>query len=156
MQSKFGLDKCVRAPLGKKGFVISVDVLISLMMVSFIIVASLFYLSQVTLTSWNSVDLLNVTQDEAMILDKSAVFETSLSQNSAEPILASINASPENYCFEVSVFSQSDFTLPLLHTIKTGCVKRSSDLSSVEQTFVVHSGGSVLFYVARIEGWIKS
>ena len=51
-----------------KGFIITIDSFIGLSMLAFIIVISFFYLSTVSQTSWNTVDLIDTTRDEVVVL----------------------------------------------------------------------------------------
>ena len=138
-----------------KGFIITTDAFIGLSMLAFIIVISFFYLSTVSMTSWNTVDLINLTRDEITVLEKQLVLEDAIKQSSADLILSKINATPDAYCFELSIFSGTNLDVPVLYALKTGCTKNYSQLVAADRTFVVNSDTNVEFYIAKLGGWYK-
>ncbi|MEK6958725.1 MAG: hypothetical protein AABW59_01630 [archaeon] len=138
-----------------KAFVISADSFIAFTLLLFLIMLSLFYLSQISMTSWDYVDMVNIVRDEATILEKSRSLESAIDQRSAEPLLSMLDASPGEYCFDAAIFTAQNNSLPIVYALKGGCDRSFSDLSSVERTIVSTSGGVAKFYVARISGWVK-
>ena len=140
--------------MNKNGFIISVDAFLSMTLLAFIILISFFYLSTISLSSWNSVDLINMARDEATVLEKNSSFSNAVSIGSAEEILSNLNATPEKFCFEVSI-SRQGVSVPILGTKKSGCVKSFTELYSVQRTFVVKDTTNVYFYVAKIDVWYK-
>ncbi len=137
-----------------RGFVITVDSFLGATLILLFIIISFFYLSNVSLSSWNQVDLRNIVNDEAAVLEKTLALEYAVNQSSSDVLLSMINESAPNICFEVTIIDPST-SLPLVHSLKTGCVKNASEVASVERSFVARSSGSVSFFVARVEGWIK-
>lgn len=150
----FMVDKERNKQNHEKGFVITIDSFIAVTLMLFLIVAAFFYLSKVSLTSYDSVGLRSVVFDELAVLEKNSVLEQAVLQSSSEGLLSSLNYSPANYCFEVIVFD-STVSTPILHTLKTGCVKTNKQTSSVERSFVVVDNDVASFYVARATGWAK-
>jgi len=140
--------------VNKFGFVVTVDAFLGATLVLLFIVISFFYLSHVSLTSWDQVDLRNTVNDEAAILEKTNAFEYSINQSSSDVLLAKIDESYSNTCFEVTIIDPST-SMPVIHSLKTGCTKNSSEVASVERSFVVNDDENVSFYIARVEGWIK-
>ena len=138
-----------------KGFIITTDAFIGLSMLAFIIVISFFYLSTVSLTSWNTVDLINLTRDEITVLEKQLVLEDAIKQGSADLVLSKINATPDAYCFELSLFSGANLDVPVLYALKTGCTKNYAQLVVADRTFIVNSDTNVEFYIAKLGGWYK-
>jgi len=136
----------------EKGFIITVDSFISITLVLVFVLVSFYYLSNVTINSWNTVDARTLAFDEGAVLEKSLALENSIKQSSSEPLLSIINSTPSGYCFEVIVFD-STMVLPTVHAIKTGCTKNSSTLTSVERAFVVRENSIVSVYIARINVW---
>jgi len=138
-----------------KAFVISADSFIAFTLLLFLIMLSLFYLSQISLTSWDYVDLVNIVRDEATVLEKSRVLESAIDQRSSEPLLSMLDATPGEYCFDVAIFGSSSDSVPIVYALKGGCNKLYSDSSAVERTVISTSGGTAKFYIARVTGWVK-
>ena len=138
-----------------KGFIISTDAFIGLSMLAFIVLISFFYLSTVSLNSWNTVDLINLTRDEASVLEKQFVFENAVKQSSADLILSKINATPDSHCFEVSIFAETNLNVPTIYALKTGCTKSYDQLVVANRTFIVNTDTNIGFYIAKLGAWYK-
>jgi hypothetical protein len=138
-----------------KGFLISLDSLLSLTVNMLLISMAFFYLLQVTTTAWNSVDLKLIVMDQLAVLEKSGTLENSVRQESSEPILSSINMTPHSLCFEVLVFNGENLSVPVIHAVKVGCQKSFTELTAVERTLVMVDNSDVNFLVARVSGWNK-
>lgn len=136
--------------MNKKGFIISTDSFLGLTIIAFVIVISLFYLSQVNLSSWSSIYLIDSARDVSIVLEKSDTLKNSVLLNSNELITQKLNATPDNICFEVNIFD-SENNFPKLIALKSGCSKVFSKMFSVDRSFVVDSN----FYLAKIEAWYK-
>jgi hypothetical protein len=139
--------------LNKKGFVITIDSFLSITLVAIFVMLAFGYLSLIKLDSWNSIDLKNSSSDLISILDKTNTFQNALLSSSTEGVSSILNSTPNNICFESTVFN-SDSTI-VLHLIKTGCTKDSTQVYSVERSIVLNDNGNVSFFIARIEGWFK-
>jgi ABC-type amino acid transport substrate-binding protein len=138
-----------------KGFIISTDAFIALTLLAFLAVVSFFYLSTITSTSWNTIDLINTARDEAIFLEKQQIFEDAIKQQSSDILLDKVNATPNAYCIEISIFNENNLTVPMLYVLKSDCTKGFSDLATSDRTIVVNSGNNVSFYVAKIGVWYK-
>jgi len=138
-----------------KGFIISTDAFLGLSMLAFIIVISFFYLSTVDQSSWNTVDLIDLTRDEITFLEKQQILENAIKQSSADLILSNLNATPNSPCFELSIFSETNLSVPMLYALKTGCTKNYSQLVVADRTLVVNTDTNVQFYIAKLGGWYK-
>ena len=136
-----------------RGFIITVDSFIGGTLLFFFVIISFFYLSKTTFSSWDFVDLKIMVFDQLSVLEKNLVLENSIEQGSSELLLSAINATPNNYCFEIVVFDSN--LAPVLHALKGGCVKDSSEVIGLDRTVVVNNSPALSFYVARIEGWLK-
>ena len=136
-----------------KGFIITTDAFIGLSLLTFIVVISFFYLSTVSLTSWNTVDLINMTRDEITVLEKQQVLEDAIKQSSVDLILSKINATPDSHCFELSIFPETNLIVPKLYALKTGCTKNYDQLVVANRTVIVNSDTNIEFYVAKLGGW---
>lgn len=136
-----------------RGFVLTVDSFIGLTMLLFLVLVSLYYVSQLNLASWNSIDLKNAVFDELSVLEKDSVLKGAVLESSSEGMLSALNLSPPTYCFEVVIFDKN-VSSPLVHAVKTGCTKTGAQSSSAERSFVVDGNNSATIYVARATGWI--
>lgn len=136
--------------MNKNGFVISTDSFLGLTIIAFVIIASLFYLSQINFSSWNSVYLINSARDVAIVLEKSDSFKNSVFLNSSELITEKLNATPDSKCFEVSIFGEN-YVDPKIVSLKPGCVKLFREKFSIDRSFVVDNN----FYLAKVEVWYK-
>jgi hypothetical protein len=142
--------------LGKvsnKGFIITVDSFLGITLVAVFMILALVYLSLIRLDSWNSVDLKDSCSDLVSIMEKKGVIIDALLSSSSERISLVLNSTPSNKCFELIIFDDSSNNV--IHSIKTGCVKNSTSVFSVERSIVLNDGSSVSFFVARINGWFK-
>ncbi|MFA5357513.1 MAG: hypothetical protein WC308_01165 [archaeon] len=137
------------------GFLISLDAFLSLTLSMLLILMAFFYLSQISVAAWNSVDLKQLSMDEAIVLEKSGALENSVKQRSSDLILSSLNNSPFAYCFDVAVFNDENLDVPLVHALKAGCQKNFSNLVVVERSFVLVDGADANFLIARVSGWTK-
>lgn len=138
-----------------RGFLISLDAFLSLTINMLLIFMAFFYLSQISTTSWNSVDLKLIVMDQLAVLEKSGTLESSVKQKSSEPILSSLNMTPYPLCFEVLVFNDENLSVPAIHVVKAGCQKNFTELSVVERALVVVHNSDVNFLIARVSGWKK-
>jgi hypothetical protein len=140
--------------IGCRGFVITVDAFLGVTLILLFAVLAFFYMSKVSLNSWNTIDQRNLVFDEASILEKSLALENSVINSSSEEILSFLNQTPQGYCFEVTIYSSPDLS-PKIHSIKTGCVKSADEYISIDRSFVVRDSDSVSYYIARVSGWSK-
>ncbi|NMA44452.1 MAG: hypothetical protein GX950_01405 [Candidatus Diapherotrites archaeon] len=139
--------------INKKGLFISTDSFVASVLVFILVLTSMVFLSQVSFNSWNSIDLINASRDVASVLEKSNILKNAINQNSAELISSSLINTPQSFCFEVTIFENTNLSLPIISTIKPGCVKYSKEISSVERTIVVNQNNSNKYYIARVSGW---
>jgi len=138
-----------------KGFIISTDAFIGLSMLALIVVISFSYISTVSLTSWNTIDLIDTTRDEVTVLEKQSILENAMKQSSADLILSKLNATPDSHCFELSIFGENNLDIPVLYALKTGCTKDYEQLVVADRTFIVNTDSNIQVYVAKLGGWYK-
>jgi hypothetical protein len=139
--------------LKDKGFVLTTDAFIGVTLLALLMLTSLSFVSQIELNSWNFINLLSSTRDLSIVLEEDDVLKNAVLQNSSEALLNSINSTPSNLCFEVSVFEENN-SVPVLSGVKAGCIKSFSDLIIINNSFVIRSN-DIGFYFSKIEGWVK-
>ena len=139
--------------LKEKGFIITVDSFLSITLVAILMMLAFGYISLIKLDSWNSIDLKNSVSDLSILLDKTDSINSALLSYSTEGISSVLNSTPNNTCFESTVFDSGSTVV--LHAIKTGCTKSSTQVFSVERSIVLNDNGVVSFFISRVEGWFK-
>ncbi len=137
-----------------KGFIISSDAFLGLTLLSILILISISYISQVDTNSWNNIDLINAGRDLSIVLDKSGVLEDAIKQSSTEVLSNKLVTTQNNICFEVNVFNEENLGVPMMSSIKAGCVKNYSELVVVNRSFVVEDN-TLDFYLVKVEAWYK-
>lgn len=137
----------------EKGFIITVDSFLALTLVAVFVIVAFGFISLVRIDSWNSVDLKNSSSDVSSILKSTGTINNALLGSSTEGILEILNNTPGNICFESMVFD-SDSNI-VLHSIKTGCIKNSTQVFSSERLIVLNDSGTISFFISRINGWFK-
>lgn len=138
-----------------RGFIITTDAFLAITVLAVLILSSIIYVSQISSTSWHSADLVSISRDELTVLEKERIIEDSLEQSSAELITSKLNYSPNAYCFELSIYPQNDPDTPVMHAIKSGCTKSSSDIRVAERAIVVNDQGNISFFIAKMGAWQK-
>lgn len=138
---------------GEKGFIITVDSFLALTLVAVFVILAFGFISLVRIDSWNSVDLKNSSSDVSSILKSTGTINDALLSSSTEGILEILNATPGNICFESMIFD-SDSNI-VLHSIKTGCIKNSTQVFSSERLIVLNESGATSFFISRVNGWFK-
>ena len=136
------------------GFVVTSDSFLGLTLLFLLVLASIYYTSQISFDSWNNIDLINSARDLSTVLDKGNFFENAIKQGSSELLLEKINLTPQSFCFEVSVFPEN-VVVPSLVASKSGCVKNYEELIVVNRAIVVNDVNSISFYTACVEAWYK-
>ena len=154
MKNNFFNFKLQGSSNNQRGFFITLDAFISLGVVLIAIIIGYFYLSQITANSWERVDLLNITLDESLVLEKSSALSQAIEQESSEIIISSLDKTPYSYCFEVAIYSQSELSVPEIYALKKGCSKSVDEFISINRSLVVYNP-SASFYIVKVAGWKK-
>jgi len=97
--------------------------------------------------------LKSVASDELVVLEKSNVLTNAVVSSSTEELLEYFNSTPNNYCFDLVIYNSID--APVIHSIKTGCIKRTNDVVSVERSLVVNNSSTIAFYLVKLSGWVN-
>lgn len=137
----------------ERGFIITVDSFLALTLVAIFVILAFGFISLIRIDSWDSVDLKNSSSDLSSILKSTGVVKNALLGSSAEGVLEVLNSTPGNICFESMVFD-SDSNI-VIHSIKTGCIKNSTQVFSSERLIVLNDSGTISFFISRINGWFK-
>ncbi len=136
------------------GFVITLDSFLGLTLLFFLIITSLYYVSQISFSSWNNIDLINSSRDLSIVLEKGNYLEDAIIQGSSELLLEKINSTPQSICFEVSLIPENSSFSTIIAS-KSGCSKSYDELIVVNRAIVVNDGDDFDFFVVSIEAWYK-
>jgi hypothetical protein len=139
----------------KKGFVISIDALIALVLLLSMLAAATAYYGGIKFEAGSSLALKQVASDSITVLEKSGKLEEAVNTDSVSDIRAFLNRLPGNICGEVSIYSKSGLENPLLLSLRPGCSKNFLDMASVKRSFLARSGGSATAYLGEMKAWYR-
>jgi len=139
----------------KKGFVISLDALIALLIFAVLIGTSAFYLEQAQAEARNSTLLKEAASDVLTVLDKTLVLETAIEDGSTTGIMSFLGKLPYNMCGEVLIYKNSDLSSIEVSVLRQGCSKTFDEVATVKRDFFVESNGSLEFYIAELKAWVR-
>jgi hypothetical protein len=140
--------------ISKKGFILTSDSFLGFTVLALVSLLALSYLSQINIDAWNNVDLINSARDLAIVLEEKDVLKDTISQQSSELLLETINSTQNSYCFEVSLYESSE-SLPDIIAVKSACTKDFTELIVINRSFVIDSNTTITNYYAKIEAWYK-
>ncbi|MDD3084254.1 MAG: hypothetical protein PHP82_04490 [Candidatus ainarchaeum sp.] len=140
--------------LNNNGFVITSDSFLSLTLLFLLILASIYYVSQIGFSSWNNIDLINSARDLSIVFEKGLYFENAIAHGSSELLLEKINSTPQSFCFETSIIPEGE-VVPIIIASKVGCSKNYEELIVVNRSIVFNDSNIISFYNIRVEAWYK-
>lgn len=141
--------------MNKKGFLISFDALLALMIFFIMFAMSTAFLSEVKFEAKNSVLLKERAMDAITILEKNDYLKQATEENDPKAIRRFLNRLPNSFCAQISVFGENDFSSPQMTVLRQDCEKTGSDLATINRSFVVKTGYDAEFFTARITAWQK-
>ncbi len=142
-------------PRNKKGFVISLDAFVALLVLIIFIGTSVFFLGEIEYRARNSNLLKETAGDAITVLDKTGALETSVEDKSTIEIRSFLNSLPYNLCAEVFVYSETDLKNPVFVVLRTDCAKTFDDLAVIKRSFFTESDGNLNFYLAEMKMWVR-
>ena len=147
--------KFIAKEMKEKGFIISFEALIALLVFAVLIGASVFYLGQVAPEARNSQLLKETAEDALTVLDKTTVLQNAINSGSSSGISSFLARLPYNRCAEVLIYSDTDLNTVALSTLRQGCEKTFSELATVKRDFFTESNGNLDFYIAELNMWVR-
>jgi len=141
--------------MNSKGFVISLDAIIALMVFFIIFTLSTTYLEQVKFDAKNSLILKENAMDSLTVLEKNGALETSVKTNNVKLLRRFANKLPNNLCIDLGIYSESDLTKTIMSVLKPGCKKNFINSATISRSFVVRDDFETDLYLARIIVWQK-
>ena len=139
----------------EKGFIISFEAIIALLVFAVLISTSLFYLGQVEPEARNSLLLKETATDAITVLDKTTILQNTINNGSSSEINSFLARLPYNMCAEVLIYSNTDLNTVIVSTLRQGCEKTFDELATVKRDFFTESNGNLEFYIAEINMWVR-
>ena len=139
----------------KKGFIISIDAIIALLIAFAMLVSISANFSVSKHSSLADEKLSAVSKDVLTVLEKSGKLENAVVENKNKELGKYLNKTSENLCFEISVFDFDDNSSALSAVAKKDCKKNQTEVSvlSTKRSFFVADNEK--FYWAELKSWIK-
>jgi hypothetical protein len=129
-----------------KGFVITIDSIIALILsISLILIISspLFKLRS---SAWSDMQVKHLSMDSLTILEKSGILARAVEQNSSSELLYFMSTESTPLCMRIKVSGADGYTL---YVEKAGCTDEKGKSFLSKRTFI--SGNK--FYTAELHAW---
>ncbi|MCK4884161.1 MAG: hypothetical protein KAS30_04780 [Candidatus Diapherotrites archaeon] len=139
----------------ENGFIISLDALIAALVLITIISISVFNLGQIDYSERNNLILKQNAMDFLTVIEKNNYLEDSIINNRTNEIRIYMNKLPNSICFDLGIYSNSDYENPVLSLLKSGCVSDFSDSATLNRSFIVRQNEKLEIYFARVTVWHK-
>ncbi|MFH1695072.1 MAG: hypothetical protein ABH850_01415 [Candidatus Micrarchaeota archaeon] len=133
-----------------KGFVISIDSMIALVIAFAMLVSITGYFSNSKFDLLNEPKLAFVSQDVLTVLEKNNKLAEAVEENQNKEIGKYLNKTSNNLCFELNIFDYDNNSSALSTATKKGCKKGNSILSTKRSFFSEEK-----FYWAELKSWYK-
>ncbi|MFH1663274.1 MAG: hypothetical protein ABH986_00395 [archaeon] len=135
-----------------KGFVISVDAVIALVIAFAMLFSIAVHFNESRLNSLNEAKLALVSEDVLTVLEKNSKLQQAVLQGKNNEIAKYLNKTSQNLCFEINLIDFDNNSSALSTATKKGCEKGISVISVKRSFFVIEQEK---FYWAEIKAWHK-
>ncbi len=137
----------------KKGFIISIDAVIALLIAFAMLVSISTHFSASKHGFLADEKLSAVSKDVLTVLEKSGKLEEAVMENKNKELGKYLNKTSKNLCFELSVFDFDDDSSAFSSATKKGCKKNTGSVLSTKRSFFVPKNEK--FYWAELKSWVK-
>ena len=137
-----------------RGFAISLDAILAMFVLFSIILASVFYLSQIEQNASRSNYLKEFSMDAATVLEKSGKFERAILNNRTNELRTFLNKMPYSICSEIKLYSENESTAKIV-LLRPGCRQDYSELASITRSFIVEKNYDLNYYYAEFNSWYR-
>ncbi len=134
-----------------KGFIISIDAVIALIISFALLVAISGNFAESKFSSLNETKLALISEDVLTVLEKSGKFEEAVKENKNKEISKYLNKTTKNLCFELNIYDYDNNSSALNTTSKKGCKKNALTEISTKRSFFYGEK----FYWAELKAWFK-
>ena len=137
----------------RKGFLISFDALIALMVLFALFIAATAYFAQAEFQANNSVLLKEIAADSLTVLDKSGKLGSAIKSDKGAELRAFMNRLPHSICTDLRIYPESDLNNASFIVLREGCKKEFEDMATVKRSVLVRNGTNAGFYIAELRAW---
>ncbi len=132
-----------------KGFVISMDAVIGLIISFSLLIAVNGFFAESTFNSFNGAKLNAVSEDILSVLEKSGKLENAVKENKNNEIAKYLNKTSKNLCFEINIYKYESMEL-ISSATKKACKKKEAELIiSTKRSFIEKQE----IYWAEMKSW---
>ncbi|MBU1120407.1 hypothetical protein KJ660_00860 [Candidatus Micrarchaeota archaeon] len=141
--------------MNERGWIISFDAVLALMVMLVLFVGISFYVSGIKHESLESIRLQEFTFDVLSVLEKSGKIEEAVKGNDATELKRFIEKTQSQYCLSLELYSSDDMSNAVISVNKSDCGGKYSELVSVKRSFLVKENSDLNFYLAKAKAWVK-
>jgi len=138
-----------------KGFVISFDAVVAILLLTALLITATAYLATAEFKSASSISLKQTAMDSLAVLEKSDKLEKAIETDKSSEIRAFLNRLPYNICADLTVYSENDLDNHLFLVLRPGCKKNFEESTTVWRSIAVESNGNPEFYLAELKTWYR-
>jgi len=139
----------------KKGFVISFDALIAILVLLTMVVVATSYFGKARFEAGSSLALKGAAMDAITVLEKSGKLEEALADNKSSPVRPFLNRLAYNLCVELRAYPETDLNNHSLLVLRPGCKRNFGDLATAKRSIFVEEGSNPGFYLAELDAWYR-
>lgn len=138
-----------------RGWVISFDAVLALMVMLVLFVGVSFYVSGAKQESLESIRLQEFAFDVLTVLEKSGKLEEAVRENNATELKRFIEKTQSQYCVSLELYPSDDINTAGISVSKSDCGGKYSELVSVKRSFLVKENNDLNFYLAKAKAWVE-
>jgi len=140
---------------GKKGFVISFDAMVAMLVLFIMFTVATSYLGKVVFEAESSSILKEVAMDTITVLEKGNTLENSIKKDKVTDIRSFLNKLPYSICADLRVYAETDLANPALTALRPGCKLNFEEVAIMKRSIVVENNGNADLYLAEIRTWYR-
>ena len=129
-----------------RGFVLSLDAILTVVLMSSFLLATNFFVRSSVGTDWNSVYLQTVSNDILSVSKETGLLQQFLTDKDA--LNDVLRLTPHNYCAKLSVYKDNEL---VRSNVKSDCTRESGTVSVTKQLFIAKNH----VYLAEVRAWYR-
>ena len=135
-----------------KGFIITFDAVIAVLVLFIMMISTSFYWSQAVLKAEDDKQVKALSLDFITALEKSGKIESAVTSNSTLALSSLLHKLPNRLCGEVLVYPASDLNNAALIAGRKECSVKD-EVFSAKRSIIVTQGNDVNFSLATLNLW---
>lgn len=140
----------------KKGFVFSVDGLISLLILASLIVISHGLLANLDFGEVNRTELKNFGESTLTAFEKGKDLEIMVRLDSTYHIKSFFNRMPYSTCMDLRIYSSSDLNNTVSSVSREGCTNVAQNKITLYRSFISNNTYNPSIYLAELNVWRRA